>query len=208
MTILSGTARASAGIIALIALLGLAMQLRASLVLLGSPAAALWAMFRYFTIIANLLVALTFAGVALGRPRTASPVLLGGVVLAILLVGIVYGLLLRGLIELSGGAKLADIILHNVTPVLAPLFWLIFAPKGGLRRRDPWLWCFLPIAYFAYALARGAAEGVYAYPFMDAARIGWLQTATNGLLIASGFVVGGFALLWLDQRLARPKKAH
>jgi hypothetical protein len=203
MNLTSGIARASAAIIALIACFGLAVQFRASLALLGSPAAALWVMFRYFTIIANLFVALTFAGIALGRPRIASPALLGGVTLAILLVGIVYGLLLRGLIELSGGAKLADLILHRITPVLAPLFWLIFAPKGGLRRRDPWLWSLLPIAYFVYALARGAAEGVYAYPFMDAARIGWLQTATNGLLIALGFVAGGFALVWLDQRLGR-----
>ncbi|WP_158815054.1 Pr6Pr family membrane protein [Methylocapsa sp. S129] len=200
----SATARIVAGIIALILWIGMALQFSASFERLGSVAETLWIMFRYFTIIANFLAALVLTGAALGRRQFGSPALLGGATLAMLLVGIVSGLLLRGLVvELSGGAKLADLLLHKVTTVLVPLFWLIFAPKGGLTRRDPWLWLLLPVAYFGYALTRGAVEGVYAYPFMDVARIGWLQMATNALPMALGFVAGGFALVGLDHWLAR-----
>jgi hypothetical protein len=35
-----------------------------------------------------------------------------------MLVGIVYWLLLRGLLELSGGALMADALLHTVVPIL------------------------------------------------------------------------------------------
>jgi hypothetical protein len=60
----------------------------------------------------------------------------------------------------------------------------------------------MPLAYFGYALVRGKLEGRYAYPFMDAGHIGWAATATNGALIAAGFLIAGFALVWVDGRIA------
>ena len=199
----SPTARIAAGIIALIAWLGLAVQLAATFEQSGSLAASLWIVLRYFTILTNLLVALVMTALGLGKARLVSPALLGGVTLAIVLVGVVYSLLLRGLLELSGGARLADFLLHDVVPVLVPIFWLLFAPKRALRRYDPLLWALYPFLYVIYALARGAAENKYAYPFIDVAQIGWLQTATNSLLMALAFLAAGFALVWLDRRLGR-----
>lgn len=195
--------RVAAAVVAVTAWVGLAIQFHASTELVGSAGAALWFMLRYFTVIANLLVAVVLTALAAGLPRARSPALLGGVTVAILLVGIVYGLLLRGLVELSGGAQLADTLLHRVTPVMVALFWLVCVPKGGLRRRDPLLWAILPTAYFAYALTRGAFEGRYAYPFMDVAELGWTRTAVNAALMAAGFLIGGAALVGLDRLMAR-----
>ena len=76
-------------------------------------------MLRYFTVITNLLIAIVFTAIALGR--TIAPPWLAGITMAILLVGIVLHLLLSGMVELSGGAKLADLINHSVTPVLVVL---------------------------------------------------------------------------------------
>jgi hypothetical protein len=197
----STVARIAAALIALAAWAGLAVQLQASIDLTGSAGAALWAMARFFTVLTNLLVALLFTAVALGR--CVPPFLLGGTVLAMLLVGIVFALLLNGLVELSGGALLADLLLHRVTPVLAPLWWLAFAAKGGLQRRDPFLWMLYPLVYFAYALARAEMDGRYPYPFMDAGRIGWLQTGLNALEVAAGFMLAGLLLVWLDRLLGR-----
>ncbi|MDQ3139524.1 MAG: Pr6Pr family membrane protein [Pseudomonadota bacterium] len=202
MDIAPGPTRIIAGLIALIAWAGLAVQFGASVEQVGSATGALWAMLRYFTVLTNLLVAVSFTGIALDSSRLRTPALIGGVTLAIMLVGIVYGLLLRGLLELSGGAELADLILHSITPVVVPLFWLMLAPKGGLRNRDPWLWAIFPLVYFGYALARGFADGVYAYPFMNVTRIGWPATIANALLMAAGFVIAGIAMIWLDRRLA------
>ena len=109
--------------------------------------------------------------------------------LAIMLVGVVYVTLLRGLLDLSGGAKLADTLMHYATPVLVPLWWLLFAPKGKLEWRDPAIWSLFPLAYFPYALARGAYEGIYAYPFINVAKIGWTQVGINAVMIAGGFLV-------------------
>ena len=198
---LSLAARFFAALVALAAWAGLAVQLEASLGLTGSAGAAAWAMLRYFTVITNLLVALLFTAAAL-RGR-ASPFALGGATMAIPLVGIVFALLLNGLLELSGGALLADFLLHKATPVLAVLWWLAFAPKGGLTRRNPFLWVLYPLGYFAYALVRAQLDGRYPYPFMDAERIGWLQTCLNGVEVAAGFLLAGLLLVRLDRRLAR-----
>lgn len=203
MSTLTRSARVMAGLIVLVIIVGMAAQFRASAALAGSAGAAVVAMLLYFTILANLLLAIVCGGAALGVKAISTPSRLAGVTLAILLVGVIYALLLRGLLVLSGGAKLADLLLHHVTPILAPIFWLVFAPKGGLTRRDPLIWAVFPLAYFVYALARGGLEGVYAYPFMNVVKIGWAQTGVNAVAIAIGFVACGYGMVWLDGRLAR-----
>lgn len=194
-------ARLAAAIIALIAWAGLAIQFQATHAAGYSPGETLWLLVRFFTVLTNLIVAVAMTAIALG-PGLA-PSLIAGTTLAIMLVGFIYITLLRGLLELSGGALLADALLHKVTPSLVPLWWLAFAPKGRLRWRDPVLWTLYPLAYSSYALARGAAEGRYAYPFINVAKLGWPAVALNAFLIAAGFVIAGLMLVALDQRLGR-----
>jgi hypothetical protein len=107
-----------------------------------------------------------------------------------------------GLLELSGGAKVADHLLHEVVPLMVPLFWLFLAPKGRLKWRDALWWAAYPLAYLIYALIRGVADGKYPYPFLDVAEIGGFQAAINCLLIGIGFLGAGYAFVWLDRRLA------
>lgn len=198
------TARIAAAAVALAAWAGLAVQFDATFAGAGSVTATLWILLRFFTVITNLLVALSMSWLALGR--RLSPFIIGGLTLAILLVGIVHALLLSGLLELSGGARLADTLLHKVTPVLMPGWWLLFAPKGGLGWRDPAWWSLYPLAYFAYALLRGAGEGRYAYPFIDVAALGLGQVLVNALLIAAAFLLAGLGLVGFDRRLGRGGK--
>jgi hypothetical protein len=202
---LSATARIAALSVAAVAWGGLGVQWVATFrgAAQGDATVTLWTLLRFFTIWANILVAITMSGVALGRRRAARPLLLGGATLSILLVGIVYGLLLRGLLELSGGALRADTLLHKVTPILLPLWWLIFAPKGRLDGIAPWIWSLFPLAYLPYALVRGLAEGKYAYPFLNVTKLGWGGVAANAALIALGFIVAGYGLVWVDRRLGR-----
>src|SRR5690349_11207704 len=115
----------AAAVVALICWAGLAIQFSATYAIQHDVGATLWILLRFFTILTNLAVAVTMTAVAIGRK--VSPFFLGGLTLAILLVGIVYMTLLRGLIELSGGALLADTLLHKVSPIAMTLWWLFFA---------------------------------------------------------------------------------
>lgn len=191
--------RLSAAVVALAAWAGLVVQFNATLDGGQSVAQTLWILVRFFTVLTNLLVAVSMTLVALGR--RLSPSWLGGITLAILLVGVVYMTLLRGLLDLSGGALLADTLLHKVTPILMPLWWLAFAPKRQLRWRDPALWALYPLAYFPYALARGSVEGIYAYPFINVAKLGLGTVLLNAAAIAVAFLLSGLLLVLLDRKL-------
>jgi len=183
-----------------IAWIGLALQFSVSLAHSGSGAATLWSLLDYFTIITNLLVAMLFSGIALGKAQVAPPRLIAGLMLAILLVGIVYGLLLRE--QLEGTAAVANDIMHIAVPILVPLFWMGFVGKGAIRKFDPLVWAAYPLIYFAYALLRGLIEGRYPYWFINVGRIGWPHTLVNAFGIAMAFVVAGYMTLGLDHQLS------
>lgn len=193
--------RAAAALLALTAWAGLATQFSATHSAGYSVGETLWILLRFFTILTNLLVAVTMTRLAVGR--AVPPFWIGGITLAILLVGIVDATLLSGMPQFTGAANLADILLHRVTPLAVPVWWLAFAPKGRLGPRDPLLWALYPMLYFTYALVRGGIDGKYAYPFIDVAHHGWPAVLLTAVLIACVFVAAGFGLLLLDRRLAR-----
>lgn len=196
-------ARGAALAVALVAWIGLGVQALATYRQVGDPLQTAWVLLRFFTILSNIGVAVVFTMLATGRK--VAPPLLGGLVLAILLVGVVYMTLLRGLLDLSGGAQLADTLLHKVTPVLVPLWWLAFAPKRRLLWKHPLRWALFPLAYLPYALIRGKVEGLYAYPFINLDRLGTATVTFNAVAIAGAFLVAGLALVALDRVL--PRKA-
>jgi hypothetical protein len=134
--------------------------------------------------------------VALGK--RLSPLLLGGLTLAILLVGIVYRTLLAGSHPLSGLPLVANYLLHDVSPIAMTAYWLLFVPRGSLKWNAPWQWSLFPIIYLLYVLARGQLDHRYPYPFIDVGKLGWLQVSLNAGGIALAFILGGFVLVWID----------
>jgi hypothetical protein len=187
---------AAAAIVAIVCWAGLAVQFSATYGSQHDVATALWILARFFTILTNLLVAITMTWIAIGRRAPAF--ILGGLTLAILLVGLVYAILLAGLHELHGPAFVADILLHKVSPVLMVFWWLLFAPRAKLKWSAPLWWGIYPLAYFGYALVRASIDGRYPYPFMDVGKIGWLQTGLNAGGIAMAFILAGLLLVWFD----------
>lgn len=188
--------RAGAALVAIVCWAGLAVQFSSIYGAQHDVATALWILARFFTILTNVLVAIAMTRIAIGG--RVSAFVTGGLTLAILLVGAVYALLLAGLHELRGPALVGDILLHKVSPILMAAWWLLFAPRAKLKWSAPLWWGIYPLAYFAYALARASRDGKYPYPFMDVAKIGWLQTALNAGGIALAFILAGLILVWID----------
>jgi hypothetical protein len=203
----SANARAFAGLIALVTWTGLVVQFAASTAEFGGFGTAVWRLSLFFTIFTNIGVATILTGLAAGRPAFGHSSLLGGMMASILLVGVTYSLLLAGTQVLTGGDKYANLFMHYAVPILAPAFWLICAPKGGLRARDPLIWAIYPLAYLAYALARGQTEGRYPYYFLNVGQIGWAATLGNAAAISAGFLITGYLIVWLDGRLGKAVSA-
>jgi hypothetical protein len=193
------TPRAAAALVALICWTALGLRFAVTYGHTGDTLASLWILARFFTITTNLAVAVAMTMVAFGRRLSDS--LVGGLTLAILLVGVVYLVLLQKLYHLTGMALLADDLMHKVAPPAMLLYWLAFAPHGRLRWSATLWWSLYPIGYFAYALGRGAIDGVYPYPFIDVGKIGLGHVLLNAAVIAAAFIVAGEALAWLDRRL-------
>ena len=195
--------RASAAVIAIAGTAGLVLQYFVSLKLVGSPVPTLWLLLGYFTILTNILVVLVFVAVAIAGIERCPAYVLAGTALSILLVGVIYYWLLHVLSEVSGVSRVANVLLHLVTPVAVPLYWIAVASKGKLRWPDPLLWAVYPLAYFGYALLRGEFTGKYPYPFIDVSQIGWQRTAINACLIAVAYLGAGFLVVVVDRRLSR-----
>ncbi|MGH6935214.1 MAG: Pr6Pr family membrane protein [Methylocella sp.] len=161
--------------------------------------------FSFFTIETNLLIALVLTIFCL-RPQSehflTRPSVKSALVDYIIVVGVVYAVLLRKLWHPQGLQLLADIALHDAVPFLYPFYWLAFLPKGSLRWSDPARWLVYPILYFLYSMLRGAAFGIYLYPFFDAAKLGFAQVWLNGIAFLATFSGLGVALTAIDHALA------
>lgn len=161
---------------------------------------------RYFTIWMNLLAAVAMTAVALGRwPGGAhtSEAALAGVALYMALVGVVNHALLRGLIDFTGPERVADILLHYITPALTIAYWLAFAPKTHLAYRHAIIWLALPLVYGAVALLRGAASGKYPYPFLDVGKLGFERATMNAALMGLALFAAGVAVVAVARALSR-----
>ncbi|CAG8866781.1 hypothetical protein PS627_02101 [Pseudomonas fluorescens] len=161
-------------------------------------------LFSYFTVLSNTLVATVLSYAAFGREGRArqwflSPPVSSAIATSIVLVALAYSLLLRHLWHPEGWQRLADELLHDVMPVLFVVYWWRCVPKGSLRLRHVLAWALYPAGYFAFALWRGHVIGVYPYPFIDVAELGYAQSMLNALGVLAGFWIIGLLLLGLDR---------
>ena len=199
---IAAPARVVAGICALVGWAALALQLKLIVDNLGFDP-GVWRYFGYFTILTNIGVALVATAVALGRRSPlAGPRARFLAASSIVLVGLVYSIALRSEWNPTGLQKVADFALHDTTPLLFIMVWIL-APNGTLGRRD-FAWALAPpVIYAAYALARGAVDGWYAYWFLNPATQSLSELAAGIAVMIAGFAVIAGLLLVADKWLGK-----
>jgi hypothetical protein len=164
--------------------------------------------FGFFTILTNILVALTLT-LPVYAPATRLGRFFGNAqtkacaATSIALVGVGYHFLLSHMWQPQGLQWLADVLIHYVVPVLFCAYWLFVLPKQSLPWWSPLAWSAYPIAYFAYALVRGATLGVYPYYFIDVAAIGYGRALLNASGLLLGFVLVGWLFLGVVTMIER-----
>ena len=198
--------RIIAAVAALIGWAGLALQLVLIVRNLGLPL-GLWRFVGFFTILTNIGAASVATALAVGRVQR----LAGGraqlmATTSIIMVGIVYAIALRDLWSPTGLQKIADIALHEATPLLWLGLWLA-APSRRLGWREIWWALAPPAGYFLYALARGAMDGWYAYWFLDPARQDAVDLLATVAIMLCGFSVMAAVLIAIDRWRAGPGRA-
>lgn len=202
--------RALAGLILAVAVVSLVGQFWVFLGLVraqgGHAGHAIWVYLGFFTILTNGLVALACWFWLRRRWPARGPGAeagLAALAACIALVGLVYHAVLSKLWNPVGLHFWVDQGLHSAVPALFVLFWAVFAPKAGLRWRDAALWLAYPLAYLGYVLARGAVDGWYPYPFIDAGTLGYARVLMNALVLMAAFYLAGLALVAASRRLPK-----
>ena len=164
--------------------------------------------FSYFTIQINLVVALCYtvllfspgsrAGNFFSRQQT-----LAALTVYIVIVGLIYNIILRFLWNPEGLQKIVDEILHSVIPVLALIYWLVFAGKNKLEWKHVLTWLIYPFAYIIYILIRGSASGFYPYPFINTTELGLNKVLVNSAGIAAVFALISLILVAIGKSLTK-----
>lgn len=164
--------------------------------------------FSFFTILSNILVAKSLA-ILLIMPSSfwarffGKPSVQTAIAVYIAIVGITYSLVLRALWHPQGWPLVADVLMHDVIPVLYIIFWLIFVPKGSLDWKDPLRWLLFPLGYLIYTLLRGAITHWYPYPFVDAGTLGYARAGINILGLSFAFLIMGLILTAIDKIMGK-----
>lgn len=201
---------------ALLGSFGLALQLwfsiRITLDKGGTVLGGVWLYLGFYTIITNVLVAKALSSAAIG-PRNAvlrfylRPGVQTAIAMSIIIVSAVYNLMLRSLWHPSGWLLVADVIVHDLMPPFYLLYWWLAVPKDGLRWRQVLAWQSYPAAYFLYVLLRGAMNGGYPYPFLDAGALGYVPVLLNAIGMLAAFVAVGLLLIALGRWQVRRRAA-
>lgn len=150
--------------------------------------------FSYFTILTNLIIAVTSV-VVLIKPNSTFGLFLrkasslAAITVYIIVVGLIYNLILRFLWAPQGLQRLVDELLHSVIPVLFLIYWLAFVPKAKLKWTDVFPWLLYPLFYTIFILIRGAGSNYYPYPFINAAELGLQKTLVNAVGIGVLFLI-------------------
>lgn len=165
--------------------------------------------FSYFTILSNILVALTLTAAASGPSRSTlagffqRPGVMAGVALYISVTGLVYFFILSGVWAPTGLDRVADQLLHYVMPLLYVVFWLAFVPKGRLSVWTVPGMLLFPVVYSIYSMIRGSFVGWYPYFFLDVGEFGWGRVGINILGLTAAFAVLAMIFVLLDRALSR-----
>jgi hypothetical protein len=161
----------------------------------------------YFTILTNILLVLCLllplaaAGSPLSRFWSRSTVRTAVVGYGAV-VAIIYAVYLRNIGHDRGLERLADQILHYVTPAMFAVDWLVFVPKGRIGWAIVWKSLVVPVLYAVWTLMHGGVSGWYPYPFLNVNRVGYSGVFASLARLAGIFIAVSLVLLAIDRALA------
>lgn len=163
--------------------------------------------FGYFTNLSNIFASVVFIVGAIyllqGRaPTQTEETIRGASVVAMAVVGVVFSVLLQDT-DLGTLLPWVNFIVHYVMPVVVVADWLIQPPKSTITWRQVGYWLIYPLIYVIYTLIRGAIVGFYPYPFLNPAKGAYGVVALYSVGIFVLFLVAGWLLMVLGNRLPR-----
>ena len=162
----------------------------------GSIAETLFIYFGYFTVWANILIALAFTAPFLNPDRKLSnffmrPAVRAALASYILMVSVVYHMLIVPYWNPQGFTWLTATGLNTVMPILYIIDWLFFAEKRPIFYKHLPYWLIFPAVYGVTSIIRGLLTNVYPSTFLNVAELGIGNVLLNMFGLVAVFAVVG-----------------
>jgi hypothetical protein len=150
----------------------------------------------YFTVWANVLIALAFTAPLLNPDRKLAdffmrPAVRAALATYILMVSVVYHMLIVPYWNPQGFTWLTATGLNTVMPILYIIDWLFFAEKRPIFYKHLPYWLIFPAVYGVTSIIRGLLTNVYPYPFLNVAELGIGDVLFNMFGLVAVFAVVG-----------------
>jgi hypothetical protein len=160
--------------------------------------------FSYFTVLANgaaalaMLLPVIASDSRLGRFFSA-PSVRSAIAGYLIIVAATYFLFLRHVGDDQGLERIADQLLHYLTPVLFLLDWLAFVPKGHVPLTIIGSSLIPPIVYGIWTVVHGSRSGWYPYPFLNLKALGYHAAFVNMATVLVVFTTVAVILVVVDR---------
>jgi hypothetical protein len=160
--------------------------------------------FSYFTILANILVAIYFTALIVqGNSRhrlLSAPGALTAIAGYITIVGLIYQIALRHLWQPEGQQWVIDELLHTIIPLAVIFFWYFNESSFPIRFQQIGVWLIFPLVYFILILILGGFSNFYPYPFVSVSALGLIRVLVNGGLLIILYIALSILYIWLHAR--------
>ena len=162
----------------------------------SSIAETLFVYLGYFTVWANVLIALAFTVPLLNPDRKLAdffmrPAVRAALATYILMISVVYHMLIVPYWNPQGFTWLTATGLNTVMPILYIIDWLFFAEKRPIFYKHLPYWLIFPTVYGVTSIIRGLLTNVYPYPFLNVAELGIGDVLFNMFGLVAVFAVIG-----------------
>ena len=162
----------------------------------SSIAETLFVYFGYFTVWANILIALAFTAPLLNPDKKLAnffmrPAVRAALATYIFMVSVVYHMLIVPYWNPQGFTWLTATGLNTVMPILYIIDWLFFAEKRPIFYKHLPYWLIFPAVYGVTSIIRGLFTNVYPYPFLNVAELGIGDVLFNMFGLVAVFAVVG-----------------
>ena len=177
----------------------------------SSIAETLFVYFGYFTVWANVLVALAFTAPLLNPDRKLSnffmrPVVRAALASYILMVSVVYHMMIVPYWNPQGFTWVTATGLNTVMPILYLIDWLFFAEKQPIFYKHLPYWLIFPAVYGVTSIIRGLLTNVYPYPFLNVAELGIGSVLFNMFGLVAVFAVVGPVFIAVAHQISNRTK--
>ena len=162
----------------------------------SSVAETLFVYFGYFTVWANILIALAFTAPLLNPDRKLAnffkrPAVRAALASYILMVSVVYHMLIVHYWNPQGFTWVTATGLNTVMPILYIIDWLFFAEKRPIFYKHLPYWLIFPAVYGVTSIIRGLLTNVYPYQFLNVTELGIGNVLFNMFGLVAVFAVVG-----------------